>query len=123
MKINWIPREENETADEISKLIDFDDWQLTDEFFEHLNRKWGPFSIDCFARPENSKTRRFNSKFYSPGTEALDAFSAHLENEINFVVPPVDLIQETLKFILNNPSTGTLVTPLWKSATILVNDS
>ena len=111
MKINWIPREENEIADEISKLIDFDDWQLTDEFFEHLNRKWGP------------KTRRFNSKFYSPGTEAVDAFSAHLENEINFVVPPVDLIPETLKFILNNPSTGTLVTPLWKSATFLVNDS
>eukprot|EP00111_Clytia_hemisphaerica_P009430 TCONS_00027673-protein len=116
LKINWIPREENETADEISKYIDFDDWQITDEFFTFLNKRWGPFSVDRFARPENTKLPRFNSKFFVPGSEAVDAFSENWSNEINYVVPPVDLIPEALKFILHSQCKGTLVIPLWKSA-------
>ena len=44
LKINWIPREDNEIADEISKFFDFDDWQITDECFEFLNiENGGPF--------------------------------------------------------------------------------
>ena len=116
MKINWIPREDNEIADEISKFIDFEDWQLADEFFEFLSRKWGSFSVDRFARPENTKTQRFNSRFFALGSEAVDAFSENWSKEINYVVQPVDLIPETLRFILNNSCRGTLVVPLWKSA-------
>jgi len=29
LEVQWIPRTENEKADYISRLVDFDDWQIT----------------------------------------------------------------------------------------------
>ena len=51
MKIKWIPREENEIADEISKLIYLDDWQPTHEFFKYLIQNSVPFSIHLESSP------------------------------------------------------------------------
>ena len=45
----WICRNLNYQADEISKNIDYDDWKLSQKFFEHLNSLWGPFTLDNFA--------------------------------------------------------------------------
>ena len=36
LEVQWIPRKKNEKADYISRLIDFDDWQITPEFFLRL---------------------------------------------------------------------------------------
>ena len=33
LKVQWIPRSLNQQADCISRLIDIDDWQLTNDFF------------------------------------------------------------------------------------------
>jgi len=85
-------------------------------FFKFLNRKWGPFTIDRFARPENTKIKRFNSKYYTPGTEGVDALTKDWSKENNFVVPPVKLIPRVLKHLTYVPTVGTLVVPLWKSA-------
>ena len=41
MEVQWIPRSENEKADFISRLIDLDDWQLTESFFATLEGFWG----------------------------------------------------------------------------------
>ena len=49
LEIKWIPRTENERADYVSLLIDFDDWQITPEFFLRLEELWGPHTVDCFA--------------------------------------------------------------------------
>ena len=46
-----------------------------DDVFIHLDRLWGPHSIDRFASSYNSKLPRFNSRFLQSGTEAVDAFS------------------------------------------------
>ena len=51
MKIKWIPREEDEIVEEISKLIYLDDWQLTHEFFKYLKRNWVTFSIHLESSP------------------------------------------------------------------------
>lgn len=42
----WIPRTKNERADYISRLIDFDDWQITPELFLRLEELWGPHTIE-----------------------------------------------------------------------------
>ncbi|VDI31447.1 Hypothetical predicted protein [Mytilus galloprovincialis] len=47
--VNWIPREQNEQADMLSRIVDIDDWRISDEFFTFLNDLWGPFSVDRFA--------------------------------------------------------------------------
>ena len=34
---HWIPRDMNETADFVSKLVDYDDWFVSHEFFKTLD--------------------------------------------------------------------------------------
>ena len=41
LEVQWIPRTENERADYISRLIDFDDWQITSDFFSSFRRVMG----------------------------------------------------------------------------------
>ena len=52
-------------------------------FFTFLNKVWGPFTIDRFASAENKKLERFNSLFWNPGTERVDAFLTSWEYENN----------------------------------------
>ena len=71
----WVPRELNACADEISNVIDFDDWCTTQGFFAHLDSIWGPHTVDRFANASNAHLPRFNSRFRVPCSEAVDAFS------------------------------------------------
>ena len=45
--------------------------------------------MDRFARSYNAKVSRFKSKFYQPGTEAVDAFTQNWDGENNWILPPV----------------------------------
>ncbi|KAL5463210.1 hypothetical protein EMCRGX_G032089 [Ephydatia muelleri] len=89
----WLPREENELADFISRIIDYDDWQVDPECFYVLDGIWGPHSIDRFADNYNSQLPRFNSRFACPGTEAVDAFTVDWGGgENNWWCPPPSLV-------------------------------
>ena len=57
LEVQWIPRTctENEKADYISRLIDFDDWQITHDLFLSLEELWGPHTVDCFANYYTAK--------------------------------------------------------------------
>ena len=41
LEVQWIPRTSHQQADYISRLIDTDDWQITEEFFLFLDDRWG----------------------------------------------------------------------------------
>ena len=58
----WIPRELNERADFLSRIIDYDDWQLNPVVFSELEEAWGPHSVDHFASFHNCQLPRFNSR-------------------------------------------------------------
>ena len=45
----WIPREKNQLADYLSRIIDYDDWYLDPSMFVRLDNLWGPHSVDRFA--------------------------------------------------------------------------
>ena len=48
--VNWSPRDRIYVADEISRIIDYDDYTFTDDdIFEFLDQLWGPHKFDCFA--------------------------------------------------------------------------
>ena len=100
----------------MSKQQDYDDWQTTKFFFDLLNHKWGPFTVDRFADNENAKVGRFNSKFYCPSSAAVDAFSCSWAGENNYLVPPVSLIPKVLQHMQFYRATGVLVVPYWTSA-------
>lgn len=88
----WIPRDLNCTADSISKIIDFDDYTVKEEVFVYLDSLWGPHTIDRFACFYNTKLTRFNSRFFQPGTEAVDALLQNWHYDVNWVVPPSRLL-------------------------------
>ena len=106
----------NTVADEVSKSIDYDDWTTTKSFFDQMNEAWGPFTVDRFASSRNTKTKRFNSLYWNPACEAVDAFTQDWSKDVNWVVPPVHLVSKALRHARSCVARGTLVAPYWESA-------
>ena len=114
--VQWIPREENTIADDLSREIDCDDWGVSNSFFHQIDRRWGPHTVDRFADHVNYKIPVFNSRYSCPGSSAVDAFSSSWENENNWLVPPIYLISKTLKHVRASRAVATLLVPVWPSA-------
>ena len=119
LKTQWIPREENKEADQLSRIpeqIDTDDWGLSSAFFSLLDSRWGPFTVDCFANYYNKKVDKFYSLFATPGSAGVDAFAFDWRNECCLLVPPVALVGRVLNHLLTCQAKGVLVVPHWTSA-------
>ena len=116
LEAQWLPRSENHLADCLSKAVDFDDWKLNPQMFNLIDQKWGPFSVDRFSSNYNNQIERFNSRFWCPEAEAVDAFSVNWADDINWVCPPVCLIIPTIRHMCQCNAKGTLIIPCWRSA-------
>ena len=119
LEIEWIPRTENEAADAVSReaaVVDTDDWSITKNFFNILNNRWGPLTIDCFANDYNAKMNRYYSLFHAPGCAGIDAFSYNWASENCLLVPPVCVVGNVLRHLKLCKSKGVLVVPYWPSA-------
>eukprot|EP00731_Ephydatia_muelleri_P018538 Em0011g578a len=112
----WIPREQNEIADYISRIVDYDDWYVNPAVFAWVEELWGPHTVDRFASHYNMQLPRFNSRFASPGAEAVDAFTVNWSGENNWWCPPPVLIPRVLRHAEGCRALGTLVVPCWESA-------
>ena len=44
-----IPRTENDRAGHISRIIDHENWGISQNMFEYIDALWGPYEIDFFA--------------------------------------------------------------------------
>ena len=123
--VHWIPRDHNCVADEISKMIDYDDYTINDDIFAFLDNAWGPHTIDRFACHYNKKLVLFNSKFFQPGTSGINAFSQGWAFVNNWLCPPTYLTIKVVNQLKNCKAAGTLIVPLWRSAhfwTIICDD-
>ena len=83
----WVPRD-NQLARYLSKLTDVDDWGIHPDIFQWVSTLRGPLTIDSFATWYNTKCPRFNSRFWNPGCEGVDAFMQNWQGENNWSVPP-----------------------------------
>ena len=116
LEVQWIPRTENEGVDYISRLVDFDDWQITPDLFQSLEQLWGPHTVDCFANYYTAKLPRFFSRFWNPGTSGIDFFPQELSSENCLVVPPVALVACVIHYLSLQKAMATVVVPLWPSS-------
>lgn len=112
-EVEWIPGSANDRADFLSRIVDYDDWRVNRDCFLLAEEKWGPHSVDRFANHENTQLPRFNSRFWCPGTEAVDAFSVSRAGENNWLVPPIFLIPKVLNHMVALGGRATLVVPAW----------
>ena len=114
--MQWITRTENERADYISRLVDFDDWQITPDLFQSLEQLWGPHTVDCFANYYTAKLPRFFSRFWNPGTSGIDFFAQELSSENCLVVPPAALVARVIRYLSLQKAMATVVVPLGPSS-------
>ena len=96
----WIPREENKFAN------NYDDWMLNSAVFHELDILWGSHTIDRFADVHNRQLERFNSHYWSPATEAVDAFTSGGSSENNWWCPPLYLIPRLIKHVVATKARG-----------------
>ena len=111
-----IPRSLNERADLLSRIIDYDDWMLNPVVFAEVDRVWGPHSVDRFANWQNCQTTRFKSRCWSPGSEAVDAFTVDWGKENNWVCPPISLIPRIIRHAQVCMARATMLVPVWTMA-------
>ncbi|CAI7885924.1 unnamed protein product [Closterium sp. NIES-54] len=114
--IEWIPRELNSHADELSKMFDHDDYALKTPWFRILERRWGPHSIDLFANSRNTQLSRFCTKIPHPEAIAVDAFSIAWTSENNFAFPPPQLVPAFLHHAQRTHASLTLIVLHWPGA-------
>ena len=115
-QFQWIPRSQNAKAVYLSRLVDADDWYLNPQLCQLLSSFWGPFDIDRMADRNNTQLKCFNSKFWCPGTEAIDCFTQNWSHCNNWVCPPPALLLSVLKYMAFWKASGVLVVSEWKSA-------
>ncbi|XP_062621080.1 uncharacterized protein LOC134282689 [Saccostrea cucullata] len=125
LEIEWIPRELNDQADYLSRIVDFDDWGISQVLFEDISREWGPYDIDLFASDYNAKVEKFCSRYWNPFSFAVDAFTLNWAGWNAWIVPPIYLIPRVLDYLLKCRGCGTLIAPFWESSAfwpILISD-
>jgi len=113
----WIPRDLNNFADMLSKTVDYEDYYVTQEFFELVCNDFDLTpAIDCFANNNNSKTTSFFSLTYCPRTVGIDAFQHNWKNYgPAWLFPPPRLLLRTLRHLQNCQGEGIILLPQWKN--------
>ena len=59
LSVEWVPREENAFADELSKLLIPDDWKLAPKFFSLLEARWVPTRWICSLQATTPNAKSF----------------------------------------------------------------
>ena len=115
LEVVWIPRELNEQADYLSKMVDPDDWYLNPTIFQQPWIDYGGHTLWIGLHPVRMHMQlpRFNSRYWNPGTEAVDTFTCNWVDELNWCCPPIFLIPRNLNMQRSvKPWRGTLITSM-----------
>ena len=75
-----------------------------------------PHTVDRFASFHNWQLQRYNSRFWNPDTEAVDAFTCSWSEENDWLCPPILLIPRVIRHAQRTWAIGTLVVPYWQAA-------
>ena len=103
-------------ADFLSRIVDYDDWQVKRDYFVIAEAKWGSHSVDRFVNHANAQLAGFYSRFWCTGTEGVNAFSVPWAGENNWLVLPIFVIARVLNHLASFGGRGTLVVPAWPPA-------
>jgi hypothetical protein len=113
-----IPRDLNQVADSLSRIVDFEDYSVCDSFFKIITEKIRiKPNIDRFADNFNCKVKNFNSKYFCLGSAGVDAFNYDWgKPHVNWIFPPPRLLIKCLNHLESSKGFGIIVTPEWKGS-------
>ena len=104
----------NGRADGLSRVCSPYEWKLNKKAFNFIDALWGPHTIDRFAAVHNHQVKRYNSLYWDPNTEAIDALAQNWKQENNFVNPPFWLLPRVLNLIVEQQVEATVIAPVWR---------
>ena len=73
------------------------------------------FFASKLASGHNSQLQRFHSRYWDPGSEAVDTFTVSWRYETCWWVPPLHLVCRSIRHTRECGAVGTLVVPVCKS--------
>ena len=97
LRTRYIRSAANVWADRLFRRENQDDWMLGWKYFDALEERFGPHTVERFATPNNTHLARFNSEFHAPGTEGVNALAQSWLQENNFVNPPWFLLDKVAR--------------------------
>ena len=100
----------------LSRVVDLDDWYLNPAVLNWLDSPWGPHKVDRFTDHNNCQLVRFNSRCWSPGFEAVDAFTVDWSTENNWWCTPIALAKRAIAHERVCSASGTLIVPEWPAS-------
>ena len=115
--VEWVPREENAIADEISKWLIPDDSSISQGYFAMIDNRWGPHSCDMFSSNENNLCSKFYSLHWCRGTSGVNCFGFDWSIDNGWIHPPFRVIGKIWRKLKMHGSKATIIVPLWTSAT------
>ena len=104
----------NTTADRLSRIENPYNWKLNKKVFKVLDAMWGPHTVDRFAAQHNAQLIRYNSLYWDPNTEAVDALSqTDWSQEMNYCAPPFWMINKVLDKVIQQEAEAMIIAPIW----------
>ena len=100
LSVQWVSRNDNSTADELSRVEDATDYMLDPKCFGYIDQLWGPHTVDRFASIKTKQLDRYCSRYRNPGCEASNAFTVSWSRDNNWIFPPPLLNPELLSGLL-----------------------
>jgi hypothetical protein len=103
-------------ADKLSRELDYEDWQLNPRVFSHLQRRWGPHTIDRFASMLNAQLPRFNARWRDPLCEDVDSLRLSDDawrRENNYCNPPWSALPALAAKLAQARASATVIAPFW----------
>lgn len=104
----------NVTADRLSRDMTSLEWKLHPKLFRYIDGLFGPHTIDRFASYRTTQLKRYNSRWWDPESEAVDAMAQNWRGENNFINAPFKLLPQILDKIETEKATATIIAPAWK---------
>jgi hypothetical protein len=117
IKLEWVPREENALADELSELLIPSDWMVGRVKFRQLEERWGSNAVDLFASGENNHCERLYSLHWCRGSTRCDAFAFNYSGEVAWVSCPYRMIERVWRKLRHERVVATIIVSFLESAT------
>ena len=117
LRARYIRSAANVWADSLSRRWNRDDWMLNPTYFDVLEQRFGPHTVERFATANNTHLARFNSEYASPGSEAVNAMVRSWLGENNYVNPPWHLLDQVAQKLRAEGAAATVVAPYWVEET------
>lgn len=101
-------------ADHPSRIQPKDEWRLRRQIFESIRHPLcGTYTVDRFASCQTALLPRYNSEFSDPQAIAVNAMTQSWLTEVNWIHPPIDLLDVVAQKLTEQPAIATVVAPYW----------